>query len=109
MFWANTTCEYTGETPRWQPPSVRMEVQTSFDKQDRHQEVCLDVLGFHTWFKNRLVQFYLHLAKDQSKQQCMDLNCDKHDGRTSKHYDFSSSPIKHWEKILEVARVEITI
>jgi hypothetical protein len=81
------------------------KVQTSFDKQDRHQEVCLDVPGFHSWFKNRLEQFYLELAKEQFEQQCMDPTCDKHEGRTSKFYDFSSSPIKHWEKILEVVRV----
>jgi len=80
-------------------------MQHSFDQQDRHQEVCLDVVGFHSWFKKRLAQFYLQLANENSSHMCMDPGCDKHKDRISKHYDFSSSPIKHWEKILEVLRV----
>jgi len=83
----------------------RWAVETSFTGQDRHQEVCLDVLGFHSWFKKRLEQFYLQLAKEKSQNMCRDPNCHKHEERSSKHYDFSSSPIKHWEKILEVVRV----
>ena len=83
----------------------RWAVETSFKGQDRHQEVILDVKGFHQWFKTRLEYFYLQLAKEKSGKICEDPNCDKHVGRSSKHYDFSSSPLKHWEQILEVLRV----
>jgi len=83
----------------------RWAVETSFKGQDCHQAVNLDVTGFHQWFKTRLEFFYVQLAKDKSGEICKNPDCDKHNERSSKHYDFSSCPLKHWEQILEVLRV----
>jgi len=83
----------------------RWTVETSFTGQDLHQEVCLDVLGFHAWFKKRLVDFYDNLAKSHADKLCQDPGCPKSATGLSQHYEFCSSPIKHWEQILEVVRV----
>jgi len=62
----------------------RWTVETSFTGQDLHQEVCLDVLGFHAWFKKRLWISMIIL------QKVMLINCARTLGVLNLRQDYPS-------------------